>query len=76
MLKTIETNRRAELLKFTHDTALDTSDRYYNKITREKVGGRGPIQTLLYWEAPAKAGGRSRKNRRRKNRKSRRSRKF
>lgn len=76
MLKTIETNRRAELLKFTHDDSLDTSDRYYNKITREKVGGIGPIQTLLYWQAPAKAGGRSRKNRRRKNRKTRRSRKF
>ena len=75
-LKLIEDTRRAELLKFMHDDSLDASNRYYNRITREKVGGRGPVQTLLYWEAPAKAGGRSRKNRRRKNRKTRRSRKF
>lgn len=72
-LRIVENSRRAELLKFTHDATLDISQRYYNKITREKVGGRGPIQTLLYWQAPAKAGGRTRKNRR-KNRKSRRSR--
>jgi len=74
-LKNMETRRRAELLKFTHDTALDTSERYYNKITREQVGGNGSIETLLYWQAPTKAGGRSRKNRR-NNRKTRRSRKF
>lgn len=52
-----ERERRAELLKFVHDTTLDDSDRYYNKITREKVGGNGPNESLLYWASKAKTAG-------------------
>jgi hypothetical protein len=46
-----EARRRAEFLKFEHDPSRLTDQRYYNKITREKVGGAGGNQTLLYWQA-------------------------
>jgi hypothetical protein len=59
-----EAARRAEFLKFEHDPTRLTNQRYYNKITREKVGGAGGNQTLLYWEAalaPTVGGRRRRK---------------
>jgi hypothetical protein len=62
-----ESARRAEFLKFEHDLSRLTDQRYYNKITREKVGGTGGNQSLLYWEAalkPAVGGRRKRKTRR------------
>ena len=52
-----ESSRRAELLKFEHVAGLDTSERYYNKITREKVGGVGVNESLVYWQAKAVGGG-------------------
>jgi hypothetical protein len=63
-----EQARRAEFLKFEHDPSRVTDKRYYNRITREKVGGAGGNQTLLYWEAalaPLVGGRRKRKTRRR-----------
>ena len=63
-----EQARRAEFLKFEHDPSRVTDKRYYNRITREKVGGAGGNQTLLYWEAalaPAVGGRRKRKTRQR-----------
>ena len=61
-----EKSRRAELLKFEHDDALDTSTRYYNKISREKVGGIGPNESLVYWQAKPKTVGGNRKTNRSK----------
>lgn len=65
-----EQARRAEFLKFEHDPTRLTDQRYYNRITREKVGGAGGNQTLLYWEAalaPIVGGRRKRRTVRRRN---------
>lgn len=68
-LKEIEDNRRAEILKMEHDSTLDDSKRYYNKISREKIGGTGPNMSLLYWQALQKtSGGKRSKTVRNKNR--------
>jgi len=51
IIKADEERRRAEFLKLEHVPELDTSDRYYNKISREKVGGTGANESLVYWQA-------------------------
>jgi hypothetical protein len=51
IIKADEDRRRAEFLKLEHVQDLDSSDRYYNKISREKVGGTGGNESLLYWQA-------------------------
>jgi hypothetical protein len=68
-LKELEDSRRAEILKMEHDTTLDDSERYYNKISREKIGGVGLNKSLLYWLALEKTkGGKRSKTVRNKNR--------
>jgi hypothetical protein len=51
IIKAEEDRRRAEFLKLEHVPELDTSDRYYNKISREKVGGTGGNESLVFWQA-------------------------
>jgi hypothetical protein len=57
-----EKKRRSELLKFEHDPLLDITERYYNRITREKVGGIGVNETLIHWQAQKKGTGGKRKS--------------
>lgn len=76
----LEKGRRAEFLKFEHDPSRATDQRYYNRITREKVGGVGGNETLVYWQAglASKVGGGEKlrkKTRKRKGLKSNKSRK-
>jgi hypothetical protein len=51
IIKADEDRRRAEFLKLEHVSDLDSSDRYYNKISREKVGGTGGNESLIFWQA-------------------------
>jgi hypothetical protein len=53
IIKAEEERRRAEFLKLEHVQELDSSQRYFNKITREKVGGIGNNESLVFWQAPA-----------------------
>jgi hypothetical protein len=81
IIKADEERRHAEFLKLEHVPELDSSQRYYNKISREKVGGTGGNESLVFWQAPAKVtnkasnntsgtkgGSRKRKNKRTKKR--------